>query len=124
MEGRVKCGVVQMIMRMSLVLWMRVWVLLAASHVVDVAMGVANMKSSLDASISAAGMVLPGADVRVEGVDEVSSFKVAIFADLHYGENAWEAWGPRQDVNSTAVQSFLLDLQKPGGLGFHVGFHL
>lgn len=32
-----------------------------------------------------------------------SSFKIALFADLHFGENAWTDWGPRQDVNSIKV---------------------
>lgn len=47
-----------------------------------------------------------------------SSFKVAIIADLHYGENAWTDWGPAQDVKSTAVQDFVLDTEQPGGLSF------
>jgi hypothetical protein len=93
---------------MSVVLWIRVWVMLAL--LVDVTMGVANMRSR-DPYFSA-GMDSPGSGVRFR--DELASFKVAIFADLHYGENAWDAWGPRQDVSSTAVQSFLLDHELPG----------
>ncbi|PON64815.1 Metallo-dependent phosphatase-like [Trema orientale] len=27
-------------------------------------------------------------------------FKIALFADLHFGEDACSDWGPRQDVNS------------------------
>ncbi|KAJ4970526.1 hypothetical protein NE237_003625 [Protea cynaroides] len=42
-----------------------------------------------------------------------SSFKIALFADLHYGENAWTDWGPQQDVNSNRVMSTVLDLEKP-----------
>ncbi|XP_043691012.1 probable inactive purple acid phosphatase 16 [Telopea speciosissima] len=42
-----------------------------------------------------------------------SSFKIALFADLHYGENAWTDWGPRQDVNSNRVMSTVLDLENP-----------
>ncbi|KAJ7529662.1 hypothetical protein O6H91_15G061000 [Diphasiastrum complanatum] len=42
-----------------------------------------------------------------------SSFKISIFADLHYGENAWDAWGPVQDVNSSRVMDFVLDVEKP-----------
>lgn len=87
--------------RMSLVMWIRVWVMLAA--VLDV--------TSRGAYLSP-GMDLPGSGVRFK--DELASFKIAIFTDLHYGENAWDAWGPRQDVNSTAVQSFLLDHEMPG----------
>lgn len=42
-----------------------------------------------------------------------SSFKIALFADLHYGENAWTDWGPRQDVNSNRVMSLVLDREAP-----------
>ncbi|XP_042481448.1 probable inactive purple acid phosphatase 16 isoform X2 [Macadamia integrifolia] len=45
-----------------------------------------------------------------------SSFKIALFADLHYGENAWTDWGPRQDANSNRVMSTVLDLETPGDL--------
>lgn len=43
-------------------------------------------------------------------------FKVALFADLHFGENAWTDWGPRQDVNSIRVMSNVLDYETPGDL--------
>ncbi|CAI0374830.1 unnamed protein product [Linum tenue] len=43
------------------------------------------------------------------------SFKIAIFADLHFGENAWTDWGPLQDVLSTGLMSSVLEEQKPGG---------
>ncbi|KAF8396201.1 hypothetical protein HHK36_017814 [Tetracentron sinense] len=42
-----------------------------------------------------------------------SSFKIALFADLHYGENAWTDWGPLQDVNSNKVMSTILDHENP-----------
>lgn len=42
------------------------------------------------------------------------SFKVALFADLHFGEDAWTDWGPQQDVNSIKVMSTVLDLETPG----------
>uniref|UniRef100_M1AYN5 ATPAP16/PAP16 n=1 Tax=Solanum tuberosum TaxID=4113 RepID=M1AYN5_SOLTU len=42
-----------------------------------------------------------------------SSFKIALFADLHFGENAWTDWGPRQDVNSIKVMSTVLDEEQP-----------
>ncbi|KAJ3693129.1 hypothetical protein LUZ60_012224 [Juncus effusus] len=42
-----------------------------------------------------------------------SGFKIALFADLHYGENAWTDWGPAQDVNSDRVMSTVLDSEKP-----------
>lgn len=53
------------------------------------------------------------------GFNNKSSFKIAMFADLHFGENAWEAWGPAQDVNSTAVMSKLLDQESPGAIKPH-----
>ncbi|CAM0885279.1 unnamed protein product [Alopecurus aequalis] len=41
------------------------------------------------------------------------SFKVALFADLHYGENAWTDWGPAQDDRSDRVMAGVLDAEKP-----------
>ena len=43
-----------------------------------------------------------------------SSFKIALFADLHFGESAWSDWGPLQDVNSIKVMSVVLDQETPG----------
>ncbi|XP_021741074.1 probable inactive purple acid phosphatase 16 [Chenopodium quinoa] len=40
-------------------------------------------------------------------------FKIALFADLHFGEDAWTKWGPLQDVHSTKVMSSILDQDKP-----------
>ncbi|GMN21289.1 hypothetical protein TIFTF001_043275 [Ficus carica] len=40
-------------------------------------------------------------------------FKIALFADLHFGENAWTDWGPRQDVNSLRVMSNVLSYETP-----------
>ncbi|KAK3446625.1 hypothetical protein EUGRSUZ_A02300 [Eucalyptus grandis] len=42
-----------------------------------------------------------------------SPFKIALFADLHFGENAWSDWGPSHDVSSVNVMSTLLDDEKP-----------
>lgn len=47
-------------------------------------------------------------------VREGSTFKIAIFADLHFGEDTWTDWGPRQDVNSVNVMSAVLDAETPG----------
>ncbi|KAL2634573.1 hypothetical protein R1flu_006052 [Riccia fluitans] len=47
----------------------------------------------------------------VKGSDR--TFKIAIMADLHYGETAWTSWGPHQDVKSSRVQDFILDAEKP-----------
>ncbi|GMH18695.1 hypothetical protein Nepgr_020536 [Nepenthes gracilis] len=46
-------------------------------------------------------------------VEPGASFKIALFADLHFGENAWTDWGPQQDVNSIKVMSFVLDKENP-----------
>lgn len=40
-------------------------------------------------------------------------FKIALFADLHFGEAASEDWGPIQDLNSQRVMSYVLDAEKP-----------
>eukprot|EP00257_Ricinus_communis_P021860 XP_015581431.1 probable inactive purple acid phosphatase 16 [Ricinus communis] len=45
---------------------------------------------------------------RIEG-----TFKIALFADLHFGEDAWTDWGPQQDVNSVKVMSTVLDHETP-----------
>ncbi|KAK3299575.1 Metallo-dependent phosphatase-like protein [Chaetomium fimeti] len=37
------------------------------------------------------------------------TFHVSIFEDLHFGENAWDAWGPQQDVQSVKVINTVLD---------------
>ncbi|KAL0926864.1 hypothetical protein M5K25_003117 [Dendrobium thyrsiflorum] len=42
-----------------------------------------------------------------------SPFRIALFADLHYGENAWDDWGPKQDVKSDRVLSNILDNETP-----------
>jgi hypothetical protein len=42
------------------------------------------------------------------------SFKVALFADLHYGEDAWTDWGPAQDAGSDRVMAAVLNAESPG----------
>ncbi|XP_022155927.1 probable inactive purple acid phosphatase 16 isoform X2 [Momordica charantia] len=42
-----------------------------------------------------------------------ASFKIAVFADLHFGEEAWSDWGPIQDANSTVVISTVLHDENP-----------
>uniref|UniRef100_A0A7N2M253 Calcineurin-like phosphoesterase domain-containing protein n=1 Tax=Quercus lobata TaxID=97700 RepID=A0A7N2M253_QUELO len=44
-------------------------------------------------------------------------FKIALFADLHFGEATSADWGPLQDVNSTRVINTVLDGETPGNLG-------
>ncbi|CAL5207605.1 unnamed protein product [Lathyrus oleraceus] len=39
--------------------------------------------------------------------------KVALFSDLHFGEDAWTNWGPLQDVNSIKVMNTVLDDECP-----------
>jgi hypothetical protein len=41
------------------------------------------------------------------------TFKMAIFSDLHYGENPWDAWGPQQDVNSAKLMRTVLADEQP-----------
>ncbi|XP_031473567.1 probable inactive purple acid phosphatase 16 [Nymphaea colorata] len=53
---------------------------------------------------------IPGKSLRFANS---SAFKIALFADLHFGENAWTDWGPLQDINSQAVMSTVLDREKP-----------
>ena len=44
-----------------------------------------------------------------------AAFKIAVFADLHFGENAWTDWGPAQDVNSVKVMNTMLDNETTTG---------
>lgn len=41
------------------------------------------------------------------------TLKLTVFSDLHYGENAWDAWGPQQDVNSTRLMRRVLSDEQP-----------
>ncbi|KAI3321849.1 Metallo-dependent phosphatase [Xylariaceae sp. AK1471] len=42
------------------------------------------------------------------------TFQISIFEDLHFGENAWDQWGPQQDINSVKVINSILDKESPG----------
>lgn len=42
---------------------------------------------------------------------EDGTFQLSIFEDLHFGENAWETWGPQQDINSVKVMNEVLDAE-------------
>ncbi|KAL9261209.1 putative inactive purple acid phosphatase 16 [Drosera capensis] len=53
----------------------------------------------------------PEKELRPRG--DGAPFKVGVFADLHFGENAWTNWGPKQDVNSVRVMEGVLDVEKP-----------
>jgi hypothetical protein len=41
------------------------------------------------------------------------TFQISIFEDLHFGENAWDSWGPQQDINSVKVINSVLDRESP-----------
>lgn len=41
------------------------------------------------------------------------SFNIALFADLHFGEDAWTDWGPLQDANSSRLMSIVLHHENP-----------
>ncbi|KID66259.1 calcineurin-like phosphoesterase, partial [Metarhizium hybridum] len=41
------------------------------------------------------------------------TFQISIFEDLHFGENAWDQWGPQQDINSVKVMDAVLDSERP-----------
>ncbi|KAK6068094.1 inactive purple acid phosphatase 16-like protein 2 [Seiridium cupressi] len=41
------------------------------------------------------------------------TFQISIFEDLHFGENAWDSWGPQQDINSVKVLNEILDFETP-----------
>ncbi|GAB7364759.1 hypothetical protein MBLNU230_g5557t1 [Neophaeotheca triangularis] len=42
---------------------------------------------------------------------ENGTFQISIFEDLHFGENAWEWWGPAQDEKSLQVMNSILDTE-------------
>ncbi|KAK3669955.1 hypothetical protein LTR78_010127 [Recurvomyces mirabilis] len=52
------------------------------------------------------GSNLPPLRFRVDG-----TFQLSIFEDLHFGENAWDPWGPQQDINSVKVINKVLDAE-------------
>lgn len=55
-------------------------------------------------------------ELRALQISSSASFKIAVFADLHYGEAEWIDWGPLQDANSDMVMSTILDKETPGQL--------
>lgn len=42
------------------------------------------------------------------------TFQISIFEDIHTGENAWDSWGPQQDINTIKVINKVLDKEDPG----------
>ncbi|KAI6096160.1 Metallo-dependent phosphatase [Pisolithus croceorrhizus] len=41
------------------------------------------------------------------------AFKLTVFADIHYGENPWDWWGPQQDVNTSRLMRTMLAMERP-----------
>ena len=41
------------------------------------------------------------------------TFKITIFSDLHFGENPWDDWGPKQDASSIKLMNTVLSDEKP-----------
>ncbi|KAK0933003.1 hypothetical protein LTR29_015423 [Friedmanniomyces endolithicus] len=39
------------------------------------------------------------------------TLQISIFEDLHFGENAWDSWGPQQDINTVKVMNQVLDAE-------------
>ncbi|CAH9100746.1 unnamed protein product [Cuscuta europaea] len=58
-------------------------------------------------------ITMPTEPVDSLQVPASSPFKIALFADLHFGENAWTEWGPQQDLKSVKVMSAILDQEHP-----------
>ncbi|KAI1360292.1 Metallo-dependent phosphatase-like protein [Xylaria arbuscula] len=42
------------------------------------------------------------------------TFQISVLEDLHFGENAWDQWGPQQDINSVKVINKIFDKESPG----------
>ncbi|KAI6096073.1 Metallo-dependent phosphatase [Pisolithus croceorrhizus] len=41
------------------------------------------------------------------------TFKLTVFADIHYGENPWDSWGPEQDINTSRLMRTMLAMERP-----------
>ncbi|XP_047179848.1 probable inactive purple acid phosphatase 16 [Vigna umbellata] len=54
-----------------------------------------------------------GVPERQVRMPEGSALKIGLFADLHFGEDAWTEWGPRQDLNSINVMNSVLHHENP-----------
>ncbi|KAL3533695.1 hypothetical protein ACH5RR_007216 [Cinchona calisaya] len=69
--------------------------------------------SSADSQLAAVNLRTKTTGDNYLQVPQGSPFKIAVFADLHFGEDAWTDWGPQQDVNSIRVMSNVLDQEHP-----------
>ncbi|PHH64409.1 hypothetical protein CDD81_4630 [Ophiocordyceps australis] len=47
------------------------------------------------------------------------TFEITVFEDLHFGENAWESWGPQQDINTVKVMESVLEHESPDVVVFN-----
>ncbi|XP_038903654.1 probable inactive purple acid phosphatase 16 isoform X2 [Benincasa hispida] len=47
------------------------------------------------------------------------SFNIALFADLHFGEDAWTHWGPLQDANTSRLISTVLHHENPANASLY-----
>ncbi|KAK9671120.1 hypothetical protein RND81_12G008200 [Saponaria officinalis] len=56
--------------------------------------------------------LIRGSNLLLE-VKQGLAFKIVLFADLHFGENAWTTWGTLQDVQSMHVMSCVLHQENP-----------
>jgi predicted MPP superfamily phosphohydrolase len=56
-------------------------------------------------------------------LDANNEFHIAIFSDLHYGEEE-DGWGITQDVNSTRVMNNILNSEKPDFVVLSMALHL
>lgn len=54
------------------------------------------------------GLGKPRLNFRPDG-----TFKLTVFSDLHFGENPWDDWGPRQDRNTLKLMNTILPSEKP-----------
>ncbi len=69
--------------------------------------GAAAAASAQNAAARASAASAPALRFRADG-----AFQLAIFEDLHFGENAWDQWGPEQDRQSVRVMDSVLDAER------------
>lgn len=42
-----------------------------------------------------------------------------VFADIHYGENPWDTWGPQQDIDTSQLSKAALAIEQPDYVAIH-----
>ncbi|KAI3335160.1 Metallo-dependent phosphatase [Ustulina deusta] len=80
---------------------------MAQLHIGHVSSG--NIASSTDVVSSHHSDPFGPLTFRADG-----TFQISVFEDLHFGENAWDQWGPQQDINSVKVINEVLENESPG----------